>query len=204
LVKGTGFAKSIGARWDEWAKPGEPAFAARVAELRKQRSALLDERSKRQAAGIPEPEAETRKITALEAELDLAAFERAVRVYDARAWAKLEPAARAIAQAAAFRDVFSAFYQIVLEARNERLAETRTKWPKLPGLPVSGADILETDLDEAYTAGIQAALSSRLDLMNARGQVVDSYRQIAVQANSLQGVLDVRYDYSTATPGARR
>jgi hypothetical protein len=36
--------------------------------------------------------------------------------------------------------------------------------------------------------------------MNARGQVVDAWRQIAVQANSLQGVLDVRYDLSSSTP----
>jgi hypothetical protein len=56
------------------------------------------------------------------------------------------------------------------------------------------------DLDEAYTAGIQAALSARLDLMNARGQVVDAYRQIAVTANSLQGVFDVRYDLDAGTP----
>jgi len=36
--------------------------------------------------------------------------------------------------------------------------------------------------------------------MNARGQVVDAYRQIAVQANSLQGVLNVEYDASNTTP----
>ncbi len=36
--------------------------------------------------------------------------------------------------------------------------------------------------------------------MNARGQVVDAYRQIAVQANSLQGVFNVQYDLNAATP----
>ena len=67
-------------------------------------------------------------------------------------------------------------------------------------LPVNGTDVLTGPIDDAYTAGIQAALSNRLDLMNARGQVVDAYRQIAVQANSLQGVFNVQYNYGSATP----
>jgi hypothetical protein len=40
--------------------------------------------------------------------------------------------------------------------------------------------------------------------MNARGQVVDAYRQIAVQANSLQGVFDVAYDLGATTPAGAR
>ena len=46
-------------------------------------------------------------------------------------------------QAAAFRDVFNAFYQLVLEARNERLARIREQWPKLPPLTVDGCDLLD-------------------------------------------------------------
>jgi outer membrane protein TolC len=89
---------------------------------------------------------------------------------------------------------------VALEGRNERLAMVRTQWPDLPQLPVAGLDVLESSLDDAYTAGIQTALINRLDLMNARGQVVDAWRQIAVAANSLQGVFDVRYDLSSSTP----
>src|SRR5205823_3505780 len=63
-------------------------------------------------------------------------------------------------------------------------------------------DVLDAPLDDAYTAAIQGALNSRLDLMNARGQVVDSWRQVAVQANSLQGVLGVQYNLSSTTPTA--
>ena len=51
-----------------------------------------------QAKGIPEPEAEIRKLTELDAELDLATFERAVRTYEPRAWLKMEGPARSIAQ----------------------------------------------------------------------------------------------------------
>ncbi|WP_439623156.1 hypothetical protein [Gemmata sp.] len=200
LVRGTTFSRTIGARWDAWAGLTDDAFAARSADFRKQRTALLDERAKRQLANQPEPPAEVRRLAALDAELDLAAFERAVRVYAARPWLKLDGPARAANQAGAFRDVFYAFYQVALEARNERLADVRTKWPDLPPLLVNGVNLLDTDLDDAYTVGVQTALTGRLDLMNARGQVVDAFRQIAVQANALQGVFNVQYDHSAASP----
>jgi hypothetical protein len=200
LVRGTNFAKGIGARLDALASLNDAGLVARIGELRKQRTVLLDERTKRQLEGKPEPLAEIRRLASLETEIDLATFEQTVRVYLAQGWLKLDGPARAAAQAGAFRDVFYAFYQVALEARNERLAEIRTQWPELPPLPVEGVDLLATDLDQAYTLGVQAALSSRLDLMNARGQVVDAYRQIAVQANSLQGVFNVEYDINSATP----
>ena len=39
--------------------------------------------------------------------------------------------------------------------------------------------------------------------MNARGQVVDAWRQIKVQANSLQGVFNVQYDLTQCHPAER-
>src|SRR5205085_7023005 len=111
-------------------------------------------------------------------------------------------AARASVQAAAFRDVFNAFYQLILEARNERLERIRRQWPRLAPIDVGGADLLDVPLDDAYTAVVQAALTHRLDLMNARGQVVDAWRQIKVQANALQGVATVEYDLVSSTPPA--
>jgi hypothetical protein len=200
LVKGTTFAKGIGEKWDALAKLSDDQLAARMAELRKERNALLDRRADRLQKGLPEPEAEIRKLAELETEIELGVFERAVRAYEAQPWAKEKGPLRATIQAAAFRDTFNAFYQVVLGGRNERLATTRNQWPELPPLPVNGTDMLKNSLDDAYTAGIQAALTSRLDLMNARGQVVDAYRQIAITANSLQGVFDVRYDLNATTP----
>ncbi len=200
LVRGTTFAKGIGARLDALAGLTDDGLVARSAEIRKLRTALLDERAKRQLEGKPEPAGEVRRLAGLDAELDLVSFERAVRIYLARPWMKIDGPARAAAQAGAFRDVFYSFYQVALEARNERLTDTRMKWPDLPSLPVSGADLLAVDLDDAYTVGVQAALSSRLDLMNARAQVVDAFRQIAVQANSLQGVFNVAYDLNAGSP----
>ena len=200
LVKGTAFSKGIGAAWDVWAKMTNDQLNTRIAELLKERTALLDKKAAGQLKGQPDPESETRRGEEINAGLALAGFERAIRVYETQPWAKLEGPARVSSQSRAFGEVFNAFSLVSLGARNERLATTRTQWPKLAGVPVSETDLLAATLDDAYTAGIQAALSSRLDLMNARGQVVDAYRQIAVVANSLQGVFDVGYDYNAATP----
>src|SRR5262249_39050099 len=54
-------------------------------------------------------------------------------------------------------------------------------------------------LEEAETY----ARDNRLDLMNVRGRVVDAWRQIAVTANTLKGVLNVTASANIATkPGA--
>jgi hypothetical protein len=120
-----------------------------------------------------------------------------MRKFEKQPWLKEKAAqAQVVAKAGAYRDTFNAFYQAILEARNERLEVAHAEWPKLPVIPVFGVDALTAPLDEAYTACIQGALSNRLDLMDARGQVVDSWRQIAVSANALQGVLNVGYNYS--------
>ncbi|HVL15930.1 MAG TPA: TolC family protein, partial [Gemmata sp.] len=188
LVKGTAFAKGISARWDAWAKLTGDELKARLDALLKERDKLIAERGERQVKNLPEPPAATRRLAEILAELELADLELAVRAYEAK------PGPETLQRASV------AFVVVALGARNERVAQTRESWPKLPPLPVNGTDLLAVDLDEAYTVGIQAALSSRLDLMNARGQVVDAYRQIAVTANSLQGVFDVGYDFNTTTP----
>ncbi len=46
------------------------------------------------------------------------------------------------------------------------------------------------------------ALASRWDLMNARAQVVDAWRQLRVTANALLGVFNVGYNLNSVSPGA--
>lgn len=200
LLKGTNFAQGILQRWDVWAKRTDDQLAVELANLRKQRAALLDKKAERDRLGQPDSPEDARRLAEIESELDLGAFEQAVRRYEARPWLKEKGATADGIQATAARNMFNTFYQLALEGRNERLLQTRRQWPELPSLPVNGIDVLSAPLDDAYTAGIQTALSNRLDLMNARGQVVDAYRQIAVQANSLQGVFDVRYDLNATSP----
>ena len=200
LVRGTGFAKEIGNRWASWEALTGDAAAERLTELGDERRKLLDLRAERQLKGLPDPEAETLRLAAVNAEIDLGLFERAVRVYETQPWKKFVGPAGERAQEAAFRDVFNAFYQLILEGRNERLAQIRRQWPKLPVVTVDGADLLDAPLDDAYTTVVQTALTHRLDLMNTRGQVVDAWRQIKVQANALQGVFDIQYNLNGNTP----
>lgn len=200
LLKGTTFAAGIGPRWDAWAKFTDDQLTAQLTALRKERSDLLNKKADYQRLGQPEPADEVQRLAEVEREIELGIFERALRVYEARPWLKEKGPTAVSIQTSAARDMFNGFYQLALEGRNERLLRTRQQWPVLPGLPVNGVDVLSVPLDDAYTAGIQTALSGRLDLMNARGQVVDAYRQVAVQANSLQGVFDVSYDLGATTP----
>ncbi|MBN9120919.1 MAG: TolC family protein, partial [Planctomycetes bacterium] len=201
LVRGTQFGRTVGARWDTWspARLSADQFDARMSALLAERRKLLDARTDRQVKGVPEPEAEVRRLEALSADIDLGEFERAVRAYEARPWLK-KGAATFVPQAAAYRAVYSTFQLLAIEARNERQAIVRGQWPDLPPLDVNGANVLDTPLDEAYALAVQAALTNRLDLMNARAQVVDAWRNIAVTANSLQGVFNVRYDLTSSTP----
>src|SRR5262249_1090116 len=148
----------------------------------------------RELKKIPEPPAETAKLVALDAEIDLGEFEFRVREYEAQPWLKKKGGERDSLQDSMFSLVYNAFYLVILEARNDRLAHLYRSWPHLAPLPTGGTDVLEATLDDAYTYAIQTALTNRLDLMNARAQVVDAWRQIAVTANALQGVFNVQYD----------
>jgi hypothetical protein len=94
----------------------------------------------------------------------------------------------------------AAFVLVLVEARNDRIDILRLAWPKLPPITLDGADLLTLPLEESYTRASQAALANRWDLMNARGQLVDSWRQIAVTANALLGTLNVQYHLDSATP----
>jgi hypothetical protein len=205
LVRGTAFAKGVESRWASWspAQLNEDQVRARLAQLREERRKLLAERVERDLKKQPEPAGATRRMGEIQADIELGEFELAVRAYEAQPWLKLEGRARNSMQDSAFTAAFNAFYLVALAAHNERLDNLAQQWPKLAALPVSGIDALESSLDEAYAAGIQAALTNRLDLMNSRAQVVDAWRQIAVTANSLQGVFDVRYDLNSSTPAGR-
>ncbi|MCS6864683.1 MAG: TolC family protein [Gemmataceae bacterium] len=202
LVKGTQFAQDIEKRWATWgpAQLTEEQARTRLADLKAQRRKILDERVERELKKLPDPPGTAEKLATLNAEIDLGEFELAVREYEAQPWAKKEGRERQLLQENAFTRAFNAFYLVVLSAQNERLAGLYKKWPALPPLPVNGLNLLTASLDEAYAAGTQAALANRFDLMNARAQVVDAWRQITVTANSLQGVFDVRYDLNSTTP----
>lgn len=202
LVRGTDFAKNFVGRMDELRKLSDENLKKRIDENLEKRRKLLDENAERQKAGLPEPSDADAAINTIENTIDYARFEQALRLFESQPWLKLPKERQSGERAATFRGALDAGMLVALTARNERLDQIRNSWPKLPVVDVDGEDLIRMPLDEASTKVAQVALTGRLDLMNARAQVVDSYRQIAVRANALQGVLDVRYDLNTATPAS--
>jgi hypothetical protein len=202
LTRGTAFAKDVVVRWATWGpdKLTDEQLRARLTALLAERNKVLDARVAREKENKPAPPGEAAQLAQLKADIDLGTFEQRVREYEAQPWARKEGAERRQVQAVAFNATSAAFALVVLDARNERLVAQRSAWPELAAVPVEGANVLGASLDEAYAAVTQTALTSRRDLMNARGQVVDAWRQIAITANSLQGVFDVRYDLNGTTP----
>src|SRR5262249_33967511 len=85
-------------------------------------------------------------------------------------------------------------------ARRERLNRLTESWPEPPALRLGEVDLLKVDLPEAQGVVAQATLLNRFDLMNARARLVDAWRQIAVTANALLGVLNVRSHLDYFTP----
>src|SRR5262249_34530358 len=99
-----------------------------------------------------------------------------------------------------FQAVISAWQNVLVVARDERWVAVRSSWPELPRACVNGVDLVKADLAEAEAAAAQYSLEHRLDLMNVRGQVVDSWRQMAIYANALLGIFNVGYQGQLSTP----
>jgi hypothetical protein len=200
LARGTTFSQQYPKIAEELRRLSDDALAGQLANLLAQRRKLLDARADRLLKGQPESPEQTAEVAAVENRIDLLRFEQALRRYEAQPW-RGQPAERAATeQANLFSTAFQGGFLVALQVRNERLEKLRTEWPDLAPLTVDGTDLLAVPYDEATAKVAQAALVNRLDLMNARAQVVDAWRQVTVAANALQGVFNVRYDLNTTTP----
>src|SRR5262249_25374129 len=136
-----------------------------------------------------------------EFEIEIGEFEQDLRDYEEREWKKLQDKAiQRRRQQSKFLEVVNDFSIVLTQARNERVYRQQRQWPEVAPAMVCGVDLLAADLDQALAAGARAALSTRLDLMNARAQLVDCWRQICVLANSLMGFFNIRYQMDTFTP----
>jgi hypothetical protein len=209
LTAGTVFGKTIAKRLEVWAQLTD--LEKEVDRLEKdllpkkqtERKKLLAEKAERQSKGVPDSPADEKALLDLEREIDVlknnidvGSLARSLKKYETRPWLR-DPTVK---QHTVFQEVLNAFLLVIVEGRNERLARVSQMWPSLQNALVDGNDLVNMPLDDAYTTAIQNALTHRLDLMNARGQVVDAWRQIKVQANTLQGVFDVQYDLKGVTP----
>ena len=79
--------------------------------------------------------------------------------------------------------------------------------PDLEDLVIDGRSCLEvfddkdgSSLEDLLVTAERIAMENRLDLMNARGALYDTWRQIRVSANALKGVLNVAVTNQFLTP----
>jgi outer membrane efflux protein len=206
IVQKTPFQQQVLARWAVWEKLSDDELAARIQRVGSDRRDLVTKQLELESKGEPFPEQDQRRLDDVTFELDLGFFEQALRSYLTKPWekigAELQEPERTERQRSfrneIFRRLFDLFNRLLGTARDQRLEQIRVSWPALPGACVNGVDLLSADLDQALATVAQTALTNRLDLMNTRAQLVDAWRQIAVQANSLFGVVNVQYHLDTA------
>jgi hypothetical protein len=200
LARGTSFAQQYRKTAEELRGLTDDALARQLADLLERRRKFLDARADRLLKGQTDTPAQEAELDGLENRIDRLRFEQALRRYESQPWRGAAADRQAGEQARLFAAAFQAGFLVASQIRNERLEKLRTEWPDLPLLTVDGVNLLTVPYDEATAKVAQAALVNRLDLMNARAQVVDAWRQVTVAANALQGVFNVRYDLNTTTP----
>jgi hypothetical protein len=201
LVAGTTFRTRIPGKWADWEKLMLAELRERQRRLAAEKKKLLDLQAERLGKGTNLTAAELKRLAEVLFQINLGDFEGLLREYESQPWNRLpDEAARQQAKVILFRSVIGAFVQVLVEARNERLEIVAKQWPELPRVCVEGKDLLKTDLEEAEAVVDRTTLANRLDLMNARGQLVDAWRQIAVFANALLGTFNVQYNLTSFTP----
>jgi hypothetical protein len=99
-----------------------------------------------------------------------------------------------------FQGVISAWQKVLVEARDDQWMAVRASWPVLPRCCVDGVDLVHDSISKAQATAGNHALEHRLDLMNRRAQTVDAWRQLAVYANALFGIFNVRYNLTSNSP----
>jgi hypothetical protein len=204
LVRGTPFARRIRDRLGEWERLLNKELNDRLAALKKEADQLVEEGKLAQKKGKSLSPADAARLKSLGDQIDLGSLERALRLYEAAYVENGKPkkpdAAGERQRIRQFQNVVSAWQKVLVEARDNRWDEVRAKWPDLPRCCVDGVDLIAADLNGAQATAAKHALENRLDLMNIRAQVVDSWRQIAVFANALLGVFNVRYQLTSNSP----
>jgi outer membrane protein TolC len=201
LTRDTRFRREFPIRWAAMERLTADEIATRRRKIGADRRLLLDRRAELERTGRILSPKEAARLDDLDFEDTIADFEQVLRDYESRPWANQpDEARRRESQTIRFRIVVNSFDLLLGQARNERLAALRSTWPSLPKLSVCGSDLLATGEDDAFQTASRTAIDNRLDLMNARGQLTDSWRQIAVFANSLLGTFDVRYHLQENSP----
>ncbi|GAC1470526.1 MAG: hypothetical protein NVSMB9_15710 [Isosphaeraceae bacterium] len=112
-----------------------------------------------------------------------------------------------------FKEVYDAIedWQRDPRRRLEDLPNFAARLPKLNDVVIDGRSVLavypegqsqagEDQLEDLLLAAERTALEHRLDLMNERARLYDTWRQIAVTANALQGIFNIALTNTFVTP----
>ncbi|MDX2038934.1 MAG: TolC family protein [Isosphaeraceae bacterium] len=107
-----------------------------------------------------------------------------------------------------FRKVFESVEDWSRNARRELadLDAIAARLPKLEDVVIDGRSALtvaqeeDVNLEDLMLAAERVALENRLDLMNARANLYDTWRQIRIAANQLKGVFNVQLTNQILTP----
>ncbi|MFO0863711.1 MAG: hypothetical protein U0744_03475 [Gemmataceae bacterium] len=197
------FRAQILNRWALWdkAKVDDKTLTDAIEKLRKARNVLLDKKAEKEQQEKPVTSQEREELKRTEADLVITILEQVTRRYETMPWSVFAAEkSKAEEHLARFRDVRSAFADVLTEASTERIDALRARWPSLPPVVLASQDLAEGDLEEAYVAATRHAMDNRLELMNARAAVVDSWRQLRIHANALLGVFNVGYHLDSTTP----
>jgi len=108
-----------------------------------------------------------------------------------------------------FKQIFDEIDRWSLSNKRElaNLDEIVARLPRLENIVIDGRSCQEIfsqnediNLENLLLIAERVALENRLDLMNARAQLYDTWRQIRVSANALKGVLNVNVTNQFVTP----
>jgi hypothetical protein len=202
LVRRTEFQKKVAGSWQTWARAGDKDIAARLTKLGEERRKLLELKTDLEMKAKALTPDDARRLSEGEFEADLGGLEQVLRRYEAKPWEKLaKEQDRRQSRNKAFRLASYAAQIVLVWARNDRFNEVGQLWPTLPPTPLNAEiDLQAADVEVAQEAAVREAIANRVDLMNARAQVLDSWRQLKVTANALMGVFNAQYHLDTSTP----
>jgi hypothetical protein len=207
LLRGTKTRERISQLLPVWEKLGQgqqwlarqDTLLARIRKLEAERDRLGREQGKR--PGEPIPEAIQRRLAEINFDLDVGRYEYYLSIYEREGWKTKKTELEQLRdKAQEYARVYRSLLGVTDHAVIEHLNDLKNQWPALPPLRAEGLDLLSAKEDEALAAVERTTFNSRVDLMNVRAQVTDSWRKIRVAANALLGTFNVDYHLGASSP----
>ena len=212
LTKGAKhFSETFPNRWKQWRELKD--IKAIDENLEKQRNkirkleAIKTDRELKDQTLTPE---EQKELRLLEQDVVTGYLEKSVRKYKQAPWLKeIREHEKKRVKTEHWSAMRIPFVLVLEDANAERFESARPQWHTASPVVVDGVVLIkQSELkdvglevpEDVYERVAHVALENRLDLMNARAQLVDSWRQLRVFANGLLGVFNLAYHMDSSTP----